>query len=221
MLLQFADAALNIKAFEISTTVQPNATGRRGVGFKFDTAGSLIGSVHFASIVDETVSAHRSKSIHSSPLFCRLGAIGQKLISVNAEGRRFAGHDSTVQCLPGHICGKILTKNGIGNTIQGMHYKIGGIAAKDCRSTGGNCGRAFEDRAIAFRLSHCPVLILSCQRHIEGNACQLCIFDAGWFTDETYTTPYTKTTGNAYAKFVDASMMTVKKQFNANATNLA
>ena len=41
---------------------------------------------------------------------------------------------------------------------------------------------------------------------------------AGWFSDADYTTPYTDTTGNAYAKFVDASMMTVKIQYNADAT---
>ena len=41
---------------------------------------------------------------------------------------------------------------------------------------------------------------------------------AGWFTDETYTTPYTETTGNAYAKFVDAGLMAVKFQFNSDAT---
>ena len=41
---------------------------------------------------------------------------------------------------------------------------------------------------------------------------------AGWFIDETYATPYTETTGNAYAKFVDAGLMAVKFQFNSEAT---
>ncbi len=35
---------------------------------------------------------------------------------------------------------------------------------------------------------------------------------AGWFTDDTCTTPYTGTTGNAYAKFIDAKVLTVKFQ---------
>ena len=41
---------------------------------------------------------------------------------------------------------------------------------------------------------------------------------AGWFADAEYTTPFTATTGDAYAKFVDAEIMTVKKQFNTGAT---
>ena len=35
---------------------------------------------------------------------------------------------------------------------------------------------------------------------------------AGWYTDSTCSTPYTKNTGVAYAKFVDESVMTVKYQ---------
>lgn len=41
---------------------------------------------------------------------------------------------------------------------------------------------------------------------------------AGWYTDETYTTPYTETTGQAYAKFVPAELMGVKKQLNTGAS---
>ena len=44
---------------------------------------------------------------------------------------------------------------------------------------------------------------------------------AGWFADAEYTTPFTATTGEAYAKFVDAGIMTVKKQFNTGATKEA
>ena len=40
---------------------------------------------------------------------------------------------------------------------------------------------------------------------------------AGWFTDSTCTTPHTKTTGTAYAKFVDANVMKVAKQLNSAA----
>ena len=39
---------------------------------------------------------------------------------------------------------------------------------------------------------------------------------AGWYEDAAFTTPYTVTTGQAYAKFVDAKVLTVKKQFRAN-----
>ncbi|MCR5429736.1 MAG: hypothetical protein K6E58_00685 [Eubacterium sp.] len=35
---------------------------------------------------------------------------------------------------------------------------------------------------------------------------------AGWFTDSTCTTPYTATTGYAYAKFIDEKVLTVKFQ---------
>lgn len=35
---------------------------------------------------------------------------------------------------------------------------------------------------------------------------------AGWFTDDTYTTPYMESTGYAYAKFIDADALTVKFQ---------
>ena len=42
---------------------------------------------------------------------------------------------------------------------------------------------------------------------------------AGWYTDKTYSTPYTKTTGQAYPKFVDANVLTVKKQLKANVTS--
>ena len=38
---------------------------------------------------------------------------------------------------------------------------------------------------------------------------------AGWYTDTTYTTPYKKTTGTAYAKFVDAKVLAVKKQLSS------
>lgn len=36
---------------------------------------------------------------------------------------------------------------------------------------------------------------------------------AGWFADQDCTTPYTGTTGNAYAKFLDENVLTAKKQF--------
>ena len=39
---------------------------------------------------------------------------------------------------------------------------------------------------------------------------------AGWYTDNTYTTPYTSTTGEAYAKFVDANVLSVAKQLKTN-----
>ena len=35
---------------------------------------------------------------------------------------------------------------------------------------------------------------------------------AGWYTDDTYSTAYTATTGNAVARFVDAKVLNVKKQ---------
>ncbi len=35
---------------------------------------------------------------------------------------------------------------------------------------------------------------------------------AGWFEDDTYTTPYMESTGYAYAKFIDADALTVKFQ---------
>ena len=38
---------------------------------------------------------------------------------------------------------------------------------------------------------------------------------AGWYTDETYKTVYTKTSGTAYAKFVDDNVLVVKKQLNS------
>ncbi len=40
---------------------------------------------------------------------------------------------------------------------------------------------------------------------------------AGWYTDDTYTTPYTDITGTATAKFVDDDLFTVKRQLNADA----
>ena len=40
---------------------------------------------------------------------------------------------------------------------------------------------------------------------------------AGWYTDETYKTVYTKTSGTAYAKFVNDNMLVVKKQLNSGA----
>ena len=39
---------------------------------------------------------------------------------------------------------------------------------------------------------------------------------AGWFQDEDYTTAYEGTSGNAYAKFVDAKSLTFKYQWNAD-----
>lgn len=42
---------------------------------------------------------------------------------------------------------------------------------------------------------------------------------AGWYTDDTCTTPYTQTTGNAWAKFVDANVLSVKKQLSTNTTS--
>ena len=44
---------------------------------------------------------------------------------------------------------------------------------------------------------------------------------AGWFTDETYTTPYTKTTGNAYAKFVALALNCFLTVIMLASTNLA
>ena len=41
---------------------------------------------------------------------------------------------------------------------------------------------------------------------------------AGWYTDTTFETPYTETTGQAYAKFVDIGLMGIKKQLNTEAT---
>ena len=40
---------------------------------------------------------------------------------------------------------------------------------------------------------------------------------AGWYTDTTFQTPYKETTGRAVAKFVDASVLSVKKQINSTA----
>ena len=40
---------------------------------------------------------------------------------------------------------------------------------------------------------------------------------AGWYTDNTFQTPYKETTGTAVAKFVDASVLSVKKQLNSTA----
>ena len=40
---------------------------------------------------------------------------------------------------------------------------------------------------------------------------------AGWYTDDTYTTPYTDITGTATAKFVDDDLFAVKRQLNADA----
>ncbi len=37
---------------------------------------------------------------------------------------------------------------------------------------------------------------------------------AGWYTDDTYKTVFNNTTGTAYAKFVDAKMLTVKFQWS-------
>ena len=42
---------------------------------------------------------------------------------------------------------------------------------------------------------------------------------AGWYTDDTYSTPYTATTGNATPKFVDAKVLTVNKQLKADTTS--
>ena len=39
---------------------------------------------------------------------------------------------------------------------------------------------------------------------------------AGWYEDTDFQKPYTQMTGEAYAKFVDASVLTVKKQLGAN-----
>ena len=41
---------------------------------------------------------------------------------------------------------------------------------------------------------------------------------AGWFADSAFTTPYTETTGNAYAKFVDAAVHITKAQLRAETT---
>jgi hypothetical protein len=41
---------------------------------------------------------------------------------------------------------------------------------------------------------------------------------AGWFTDETCTTPYTEDTGKAYAKFIDEKILTVKAQISSGTT---
>ena len=41
---------------------------------------------------------------------------------------------------------------------------------------------------------------------------------AGWYQDADFETPYTETTGEAYAKFVDDDLMSVKKQLNTGAT---
>ena len=38
---------------------------------------------------------------------------------------------------------------------------------------------------------------------------------AGWYTDSTYATAYQGTTGEAYAKFVDANVLSVKKQLKS------
>ena len=38
---------------------------------------------------------------------------------------------------------------------------------------------------------------------------------AGWFADEACTTPYLETTGQAYAKFVDAKVLSAKKQLSS------
>lgn len=40
---------------------------------------------------------------------------------------------------------------------------------------------------------------------------------AGWYTDDTFSTVYTETDGNAVAKFVDAKVLTVKKQLPSTA----
>ena len=39
---------------------------------------------------------------------------------------------------------------------------------------------------------------------------------AGWYSDMTFSTPYKGTTGNAYAKFVDAKVLSVKKQIKSS-----
>ena len=39
---------------------------------------------------------------------------------------------------------------------------------------------------------------------------------AGWYTDKTYSVPYTESTGKAYAKFVDKNVFKVKKQTNGD-----
>lgn len=41
---------------------------------------------------------------------------------------------------------------------------------------------------------------------------------AGWYEDAEYTKVYTDTTGSAYPKFVDANVLTVKKQLKADTT---
>jgi len=41
---------------------------------------------------------------------------------------------------------------------------------------------------------------------------------AGWFTDSTCTTPYTGDSGEAYAKFVDNKVLTVKSQISNGTT---
>lgn len=41
---------------------------------------------------------------------------------------------------------------------------------------------------------------------------------AGWFTDDTYTTPYLENTGTAYAKFIDENVLKTKCQWNSSNT---
>ena len=41
---------------------------------------------------------------------------------------------------------------------------------------------------------------------------------AGWFTDDTCTTPYTSTTGYAYAKFIDENVLSTKFQASNDGT---
>lgn len=44
---------------------------------------------------------------------------------------------------------------------------------------------------------------------------------AGWYQDEAFTKPYTEDTGEAYAKFVDAKVLSVKKQMRVKDVNAA
>ena len=42
---------------------------------------------------------------------------------------------------------------------------------------------------------------------------------AGWYTDETCTTPYMETTGVAYPKFVDENVLSIQRQLKLGTTN--
>lgn len=46
-----------------------------------------------------------------------------------------------------------------------------------------------------------------------------CVF-AGWYTDKSYETPFTGETGKAYAKFVDAKVLSLKWQWKTDKTAL-